>query len=171
MKKIFFLAVLIAMALLSACTPIQPNNPARIATDFSATAVVKTNEIIECTISHTAQGVSTMSITKPERIKDLKFTWKSGEYTIEWGELACKSEYPYFPDESFPNQIINVLDSISDIEALKLDNTNDEVNLFIGETENSDFTVTVDNKTDLIKQIKIDNGKINVEFSDVKEFL
>lgn len=172
MRRSFFLILAIAFItiLLAACSQ-GAAQPAKPITDFAAAAQVDTaGTELSCEVSHTKEGVSSVTVTKPDGLKGLCFKWLGGAYSIEYNKLFCQTTSDYLPQQSFARAIVNVLNSCASPDELSLTENKDNLCVYKGSCDSGDFKVTCDNKTGLIQIIEIENLSLKVEFENHKQY-
>lgn len=163
-------AVALITFLFAACTQ-AGGDPAPPVTDFSASAQVDTSgTLISCDISHTKEGVSSVTVTKPDGLKGLSFKWLGGSYSIEYNQLFCQTTSDYLPQQSFARAIVNVLDACAAPDKLTLSENKNGLGVYTGTCDSGDFTVTCDNKTGIIQKVEIKNLSLIVNFENQKQF-
>lgn len=167
---ILILAVAAIAVLFAACSQ-GAAQPAKPVTDFSASAQVDTaGTELSCEVSHTKEGVSSVTVTKPEGLKGLCFKWLGGAYSIEYNKLFCQTTSDYLPQQSFARAIVNVLNACSSPEDLSLAENKNNLCVYTGTCGSGNFKVTCDNKTGLIQIVEIDDLSLKVEFVNHKQF-
>ena len=167
---ILILAIAAITVLFAACSQATAQ-PAKPVTDFSAAAQVDTaGTQLSCEVSHTKEGVSSVTVTKPDGLKGLCFKWLGGAYSIEYNKLYCQTTSDYLPQQSFARAIVNVLNVCASPEELSLAENENNLCVYTGSCDSGNFKVTCDSKTGLIQTVEIDGLSLKVEFANHKQF-
>lgn len=170
-RSILLLAVIALITLLFAACTQAGGDPALPVTDFSAGAQVNTSgTLLTCDVSHTKEGVSSVTVTKPDGLKGLSFKWLGNSYSIEYNQLFCQTTSDYLPQQSFARAIVNVLDACAKPDQLTLTENKNGSGVYSGTCDSGDFTVTCDSKTGIIQKVEIKNLLLTVNFENQKQF-
>lgn len=177
MKRLLNLVIILAI-LLSAAFIItgcksdnETDTPAQIVVDFSANVQISGETDAVCKVSSNSQGMFSLTIEKPERIKGYIYKCENGEFSIEYGDIACKANKNYLPDSSFQSRLMNIFVLFKDMNNLQITENADGVSKYKGTATNEDFVVTVDNETGYINNIDIGNGRLTAQFTDLNAFV
>lgn len=172
MRRSILILITVALItlLFAACTQ-AGGDPALPVTDFSAGAQVDTSgTLLSCDVSHTKEGVSSVTVTKPDGLKGLSFKWLGGSYSIEYNQLFCQTTSDYLPQQSFARAIVNVLGACAEPDKLTLAENKNGLCVYKGICDSGDFSVTCDSKTGIIQKVEIESLSLLVNFENQKQF-
>jgi hypothetical protein len=86
--------------------------------DFEKTAIIKSKNFeTKCLISRTQQGVTNITVTSPETIKDLEFNWLGNSTEMSLLDITSKTEKNMLPNTSTFQAIVKILNHASHLEA------------------------------------------------------
>lgn len=161
MKK--FLAVLFSVflaALLPGCgnrdeaSGVEVNN-----IDTIMSAKVEDRDY-KCKVTHAVKGSGTVTITEPEFLEGLTFSWENGEYTLAMKDLSGSFNKEILPKESFALCLMQVLD---DSENLSFVSGHNDEKIFSGTCEAGKYKIHADSKGK-IRKILVDDKKMQMLF-------
>lgn len=116
-----------------------------VVTNIDSNAVVEYGGTkYECHIIRLTDGVSSISINSPENLSGLTFRRADGKFSISYGELLCKTDSVFLPENSFPTIIMNILSVANNQTNLIYQSTEDGVVTFTGNSDTGEFQITTD---------------------------
>lgn len=146
---------------------IKDENNSDISTTFTSQANVVFNDTeMICKISRTATNIACISIIQPIELQGITFSWTDNNYKVSYNELGYENNIEILPNNSFAQAIINVLNSIESKENISLVSSNDNTNTFNGTCSSGKFFVTVQKSNSSIKNIKLDEINLIIDFFD-----
>ena len=168
MRRVIFAINLIIITLLfTSCI----NNSKDITSfNLSFSGIVEindTNNNYKCKITYSTNDVAKIKILEPNILNGLTFNWLGNNYNIEYKELLCKSDVQYLSETSFASVLIDVLNKCNNSNNLKYVSKNNDIITLIGNIENSTFTVEYNNKSNILKKIKINKLGYKYIFSNI----
>ncbi|HHZ05999.1 MAG TPA: hypothetical protein GX401_04335 [Clostridiales bacterium] len=159
--KCAFLAIIsMVIVVIAGCN--NTSVPNSINLQFSAAATLN-NCVYD--IIYTGKNLATVTVSEPEEIKGVTYIWQGGDCSIEYGELACKTDTLYLPDSSYAVIIVNVLNELNNMESLQVVSSSQESTVFKGNCTSGDFTVMVDNATTFVQSITMTDSDILIKLS------
>lgn len=166
-KKLFCIlyAFFICVFLFSGCSSAQPPNES-IITDFSAKFDSHYQESeYKGTIVTNRQGVTTISITYPQTVEGLVFTYHNSELVFSQVELICSADEAYLPQNSLPSMIKSIFDGIKsgDTTIISCKDNTKELSL---NTPSGTALLTVTD--DMLTKAEIKPIDFSIEFSSIK---
>lgn len=171
LRRLIFTAIAAFILIISitSCTEKAPKIP-ELVTGFSGDASVEMGETkLQCSISHTEKGISSITISSPEGLKGLSFKNFGGTYAISYNELICETENSFLSDSSFAQAINNVLDKASEENGATYQRSEEESAVFVGTSKSGDFTLYANSDTGLIEKIEIPEINVAAKLTDVRK--
>lgn len=130
--------------------------------EFSTSSVINIDKRnYECDFSHFS-GKTNITLNKPESIKGMSIEWNNGKQKISIDNLEKNYDSCIFPENSFINLIVKILDNLSTI---KIEKTNDDgrYQTYKGVIDNTEFEITSEKSKILEIFIKSKNAKITFD--------
>lgn len=130
--------------------------------EFSTTSVINIDKKnYECDFSHFS-GKTKVTVNKPISIKGISLEWNNGKQKISIDNLDKNYESYVFPENSFINLIVKILDHLS---TLKIEQINDDgrYQTYKGFIDNTEFEITAEKSKILEIFIKSKNAKITFD--------
>ncbi len=171
LRRVIFTAIaaVILIVSITSCTEKAPKIP-ELVTGFSGNANVEMGETkLQCSVSHTERGISSITVSEPEGLKGLSFKNLGGTYAISYNDLICETENSFLPDSSFAKVITNVLDKASEENGASYQKSEEDNAVFSGTSKSGDFMIYADSETGMIKKIEVPKINITAQFSDTKK--
>lgn len=171
LRRVIFTAIaaVILIVSITSCTEKAPKIP-ELVTGFSGNANVEMGETeLQCSISHTEKGISSITISSPEGLKGLSFKNLGGTYAISYNELICETENSFLSDSSFAQAINNVLDKVSEENGAKYQKSEEDNAVFVGESKSGNFTLYANSDTGIIEKIELPEINVTARFSNTKK--
>ena len=131
-------------------------------TEFSTNSSIDIDKHhYDCEFSHHI-GDTKIKIKNPKSIEGLCIEWSNGKQKISMGDLSKNLENLSFPENSFLNLIVKILDSIPSMD-LSESKDDGRYQTFIGNLENNEFEVCAEKSKILEINVKSKNAKISFE--------
>lgn len=143
------------------CTPNVPPTPCL---EFSANIrAVGESYSLEAQLSSTSQGALFISVTTPDEIAGLSYSFKD-ELSISFSGLKMKSSEKYLPCENFAAAIKSVLEDLS--EKAEFKGFRESFAVFSGISESGEYEALTD-KDGFIKNISLKEINLNVSLDSI----
>ena len=127
--------------------------------EFSTSSVINIDKRnYECDFSHFS-GKTNIKINKPESIKGMSMEWNNGKQKISMDDLTKNYESYVFPENSFINLVIKILDNLSSTGIEKI-NDDGRYQTFKGFIDKIEFEITHEKSKIIEIFIKSKNAKI-----------
>lgn len=169
MKKLFslvFFVLFLFIPVISGCSPQAPPDPV---TDFSASAVMQYGDTeIQGELTSTRQGIMTFSVTAPEVLQGMKYSYKNGELTMSMNDLNCTAPLEYFPQQGFAQILFACLQTMNSYDTMSFQKYESDLAVFTGTGSDVSCTFTADKSSGLLQTLETDS--LAVTFSDVEKF-
>lgn len=169
MKKLFslvFFVLFLFIPVFSGCSPQAPPDPV---TDFSASAVIQYGDMeIQGELTNTRQGNMTFTVTAPETLQGMKYSYKNGDLTISMNDLNCTAPLAYFPQQGIAQTLFACLQTMNSYDTMAFQKYAAESAVFSGTSAEVSCTFTADISSGLLQTLETDS--FTVVFSDVQPF-
>lgn len=123
-------------------------------------------------ITHILQGTTTISITEPEDISGVVYSFSGNGCDIMYGDLSFKTESSFMGSNSLPQVIHDIFASAQRENALTFIDSEEPKSstlttaTFSGKTDNFNYTITTDFESGYIKEISVDDLGLTIKFSN-----
>lgn len=168
-KKILFCFTLF-LFLLTGCTdkfPIKFFSPPEISTEFNSKAEITYGELtVNCDVSNMKQGITSVSVNKPENLSGLAYKWVNSNLTVSYKELSIQTEDGFLPQKNFAQIFYNILKliNIGSDSVFTFVLHDGQVSEFTGKTPYGICDLTVLNSTGEITKIEIKDISFSADF-------
>ncbi len=159
-KGIFVLLLLSTLIFFTACSKENTEIDINYILDCTADIEYK-GEKINCNLYRQAPSRASIQILSPN-FNGLTYYWSGKDFSISYNGLSAKSTECLLPQTSFAVQLMKVID-FAEQNKSNLDMHGNQIS---GNINGSDFTITADRSTGLIKSIKIPSSNISAELYD-----
>ena len=130
--------------------------------EFSTSSVINIDKRnYECDFSHFS-GKTNITINKPESIKGMSIEWNNGKQKISMDNLTKNYDSYVFPENSFINLVVKILDNLSSTKIEKI-NDDERYQTFKGSIDSTEFEITAEKSKILEIFIKSKNAKITFD--------
>lgn len=122
------------------------------------------DEQYECKISHTPEGLTTLTFTSPQSLKDFTISRGCGKFGVTQSGLEAEYMKDPLPKDSAVKHFMDILDVLSsDERVFSLKNVEEGEKIFKGIFENKECEVVLSEKNEIIR-ICMHSPDIEVEF-------
>lgn len=168
MRRFVLTAMLFVLVLFSSCSGMSERIP-ELKTSFSADVEVTMGEQkIACELSRLPQGAATVRLTSPQTVQGVTYKWLDGKYSISYGDLMCKTDSVFLPENSFVCSLTDILVQTDKQESLSYVGIQDDMAMFKGVCDSGEFTVCADTQSGLIQKINLPALSMEAVFSECK---
>lgn len=118
----------------------------------------------ECNVFHTPEGLTTLTFSSPESLKDFTISRNCGKYEVTQGGLQGEYMKDPLPEDSPIKYFIDVLDVLNDNERpFKLKNEEESEKIYSGDLSGRECDVVLNRKGEIVR-IGMQEPKFEVEF-------
>ncbi len=158
------LAISFFIVILSGCGKQSQTKPV---SNFTANAQIQTKdtEYSAVVTSSTGQNIL-IEVTSPDTLCGVTYQYTSSTLYIEYDGLKCTTNSDYLPSYSPFEVIIDTLLSLSYTQ-LNLKQTDGDVVIYTGSSDNGDFTLYVDQNTGFINAIEPSYTDCEISFTEI----
>lgn len=166
-KKASVLCVCIMCLILSSCTIINSTDADSIITFFEANmAVYIDDKEYDCEFTRNDENIAQIKVIYPDEISGLTYNYRGEGYNITYNNKTIDGTYPFLPDSSFSEILINILSSASNKTTLDKKYSVGDSTCFSGTCEEGQYNIIVSNNTGYIEKIESEDYKIDYVFSN-----
>ncbi|MDR1364109.1 MAG: hypothetical protein LBJ32_00515 [Oscillospiraceae bacterium] len=132
-------------------------------TDFNAESIIEIGKNkYECEIYHTSQHNTKIKMNSPVDFEGLIISSENKKQRINFENLNCEFEKNIFTENSSPNLIFKILDSLNDISDFSQNTLENDNIVVLGKIDNIKFEVICD-QNGIIKEIFIPEKNIKIQ--------
>lgn len=130
--------------------------------EFSTSSVINIDKRnYECDFSHFS-GKTNITVNKPASIKGMSLEWNNGKQKISIDNIDKNYESYVFPENSFINLIVKILNNLSTLKIEKIDDDG-RYQTYKGFIDKIEFEITAEKSKILEIFIKSKNAKITFD--------
>lgn len=165
-KIIFFVFICILISCFIFFLKKQFFNPKKKSQEFNTEILANSSINIDkhhydCEFSHSNKNTK-IKIKSPKSIEGLCIEWNDGNQKISVEDLSKSFESFAFPENSFLNLVVKILDNISSIDLSEVKDDG-RYKIFKGNIENNEFEICSEKSKILEIFVKSKDAKINFE--------